>query len=171
MLRALDDFAAAIAAIEFRERFGILIGPVDQIGIALADWSVVHARHVIVAEAVYVILTQPVLVDLEKVVARKLLGVICSRPARKKLACKDTHHRIRFTGRVIDQAISELRVRMGIDGVEHHGKATLMTVVNEAFHPDYTAEAIIGREVSEWGVSPFHIFLDVGNRHQLQYIY
>src|SRR5262245_40210861 len=170
MLGALNYFAAAIPASESRQRFGIVVGAIDKIGVALADWPIIHTGHVIVTEAVHVILAQPVLVELEKVVARKLLRVIRSGSACEKLAGENAHHRIGLARSVIDQAVSEFRMRMGIDSVEQDSNAVLMTGVNETLHPRRAAKAIIGREISKRGVSPLDIFLHIGDRHQLQHL-
>src|SRR4051794_13567948 len=69
VLGALDDLAAPAAGIEAGDCLGVLVGAKDEVGITLADGTVVHAWHVIVAEAIHVILAQPVLVETEEVVA------------------------------------------------------------------------------------------------------
>src|SRR5689334_2665214 len=116
MLGALDDLAAAVSAIKSEQRLGVLVGAIDKIGVALAGRPVIHSGHIVVAESVYVIFAQPVVVELEEVITGKLLGIVSSGPAREELASKNAHHRIRLAGRVIDQDIRELGMRMGIDG-------------------------------------------------------
>src|SRR5262249_10830044 len=171
MLGARDDLARAVPAIKSEQRLRILVGAIDKVGIALAGRPVIHSGHKVVAEAVYVIFAQPVLVELEKIITRKLLGEVRSGPSREELARENAHHRIGLAGRVIDQVIRELGMRMGIDGVEQDRDATLMTSVNEALHPSWAAKAIIGCKIAEWRVSPLDIFLHVGDRHELQHIY
>src|SRR5438045_3793706 len=96
MFRALDDLASSVAAVKAREHLGVLVSAVDEIGVSLPRWAIVHARDIVIAKTVHMIFAKPVLVELKEIVARELLRVVSSGPALEKLAGEDPHHRIRF---------------------------------------------------------------------------
>ena len=78
------------------------------------------------------IFAQPVLIELEEIVAREFLCVIRAWPAREEFPGENAHHRIRFARRVIDQAVGELRMRVGINGVEQDRDPALVAGVYES---------------------------------------
>src|SRR3712207_7420633 len=130
MLSALNDLAPSAVDPEAHDPLGVLIGTIDEPCIPSSHWAVIHPWHIVITEAVDVVLVYPKPIQLEEIAPCKFLAIIHPWAARKELALEDTHHRARLAEHVIHEVVRKFG--MGIDSVQNDRNASLVAEIGRA---------------------------------------
>ena len=169
VLRALDDAAVPLRGLETAEVPRVPVGVEYQLRVADPHGvAVVDTGHIVVAETIHVELAEPVPVYFAEVLGGELLAEIRAGPIGEEFSGKVSHHRVRLARGIIDKVEGEIGMGMRVHGIDDDGDPPPVAGVDSPLHSRRAAEPVVGAEVAQRRIAPFHILADIGDRHELK---
>src|SRR4029077_8055375 len=137
---------------------GQLVSFVDEVCITNAERAVPVIWHAVVAESVYVIHLQPMVVNGEKIIARELaIKVGALAEVAEVVLSERSHERVlAIVEPRISVEISEVHTRVAIDDIVNDGDSVLMSNIDHLPEVRSLAEPFGYAEISDRQIAPAH---------------